>query len=68
MKSISDIFSMSYRSWISTCHFGTSDAFCTPAMREKYPRSGPGLILATMIFIAATVLILRTIVEKIPRP
>jgi hypothetical protein len=37
-------------------------------MREKYPRSGPGLFLATIVFIAATVMILKSIVAKIPRP
>jgi hypothetical protein len=49
-------------------HLGTAVAICNAAMRERQPRSGMGVAFTLMIFVVATVLALKTLLAKIPRP
>jgi hypothetical protein len=37
-------------------------------MRERAPRSGFGFLLTLIVFAAAAVIVLKSILERIPRP
>lgn len=46
--------------------WGTGNAICIVAMREKMPTSAPGFLFTLVVFVAAAYLILKAIEDKIP--
>ena len=47
---------------------GTTNAICNGRMREKAPRTGLGFVLTLLIFVAGAIIVLKSLIEKIPRP